>query len=205
MRIVTLVLVPLLLAALAASHPLIFPQIPLYRQIDPMPQWWVALHVIQLPLLGLLGTGIGLLTRDLRGIAVSVSRVGVIGFLVFYPAMIAILGISLPMLVRFGQALPPAAQEIVAAAAQTIWDDRMVGNFSLVSLSALFFWALALLGAAVALRRVGAPSVPLALWVTGGIFFGLSHARPFGAIGMLLFAAGSAWLLRRLSMRGREL
>lgn len=204
MRIVTLVVAPLLLAALAASHPLILPQIPLYRQIEPMPGWWFALHVIQLPLLGLLATGIAQLTRNLRGPSVTLTRVGVVGFFVFYITMIAILGICLPMLVRFGMQLPPPAQEVVAAAVQTIWDDRVIGNFSLVSLSAALAWALAVLGVAAAVRGAGAPAAPLALLVTGAIFYGLSHARPFGPIGMLLFAAGAAWLLRHPSMRRRE-
>jgi hypothetical protein len=195
---------PLLLTLLGLAHPLVFPQIPLYRQIQPIAGWWFTLHLIQLPLIGLLALGIVLLTRDLRGVAASVSRIAAGFFAVFYVAMIAILGVSLPLLVGYGAGLPEAQQAVVAQGVQTVWDNRLVGNFSLVAMLGKIGWVVAVLAAAIALRETATPKSALALVVTGALFFGFSHTRPFGPIGMALFLAGVTWMHYRKRMIWRR-
>jgi hypothetical protein len=54
--------------------------------------WWVAIHVIQLPLFGLFALALLLLLDGAHGVAATLSRVGVGVFVVFYTFLDAISG-----------------------------------------------------------------------------------------------------------------
>ena len=62
---------------------------------------------MQLPFIGLLALGIGQLTHGLQGRAAQVSRVSAGVFAIFYVAMIAVLGVTLSLLVRYATGLTP--------------------------------------------------------------------------------------------------
>lgn len=199
LRILTLVVTPILLGLLNLAHPLVLPEVPLYRQISALPQRWFLLHLLQLPLFALLAAGLYMLTDGLQGTAAKISRVAAIVVGVGYVAMNAILGICLGLLVRHGEAAPLAQQDAIAGAVEALWNDRLVGGFSLLTVTAGLAWLLAVLGAAAALRGAGASAGALTFLVVGGFLFGLGHMRPFGPMGMALFVAGTLWLYGRSS------
>lgn len=201
LRIVTLVLTPIALALLNLAHPLIITDVPLYRQIAVMPQRWFALHLAQLPLLALLSLGLVLLTEGFGSGAAKVSRVAGMVVGITYTAMNAILGIALALLVRYGEAAPVGQQETIAAAVEAVWNNRLVGAFSLLTVTAGLAWMVAVIAAALTLRTAQASAGALAFIVTGAFLFGLGHMRPFGPLGMTLFALGMLWLHMRPQAR----
>lgn len=201
LRIVTLVVTPILLGLLNLAHPLIFTDVPLYRQIATMPQRWFLIHVLQVPLLGLLAMGLFAFTEGLDSGTAKVSRVSAIVVGITYTAMNAILGIALALMVRYGEAAPAGQQEVIAAAVAAVWNDRMVGAFSLLTVTAGLAWILAVTAGAMALRAAGASAGALSFIVAGAFVFGWGHMRPFGPIGMMLFALGALWLYVRPVIR----
>lgn len=76
--------------------------------------WWFTLHILQLPLFGLMALAIYLLVDDLHGWAATISRIGAWFFLVFYIALDSILGIAGGVIARGARGLPADQQALIA-------------------------------------------------------------------------------------------
>src|SRR5215813_8914260 len=83
---------PAILGLLEIFHPRAYP--PYFENLLPQANWWFVLHLLQLPLFGLLGLAVLVLIRDLQGSAATISRAGIAFYLVFYTALDAITGIA---------------------------------------------------------------------------------------------------------------
>ncbi len=186
---------PLALGVVELWHYLPDLSVSRFQDLSPRVDQWLTVHMIQLPLFGLVAAAVYLLTDGLTGKAVLVSRIGLWLFLVFYTALDSLAGLAVGFLVRHGLTLPPDQQQGIASAAQALWNDPWLGGiFSLVGALGNLGWLVAVIAAAVAHHRAGAPRPAVVILVLSAIVFGVGHPRPFGPVGMALLAAGAAWV-----------
>lgn len=164
------------------------------------PAWWTILHIVQLPLFGLLGVSVFALTWGMAGRSVWASRIGVLLFLVFYSAHDSITGIASGILIWEAEELPEAEADLVATQVESLFLGG--GPYTFIPLTGMLGWALAVGAAAVALNRSGLALLPTILLFSAAIVFGITHEPPFGPIGlaalllaitMIEFMPGRAW------------
>lgn len=156
---------------------------------------WLTVHLLFLPLLGLLGVGLYLLLRGYEGVTATIGRAGIAAFATFYIAMEAIAGIAVGVLVREGQALPAAQRTGVATVVEALFYDPVVGggSVSLFAVLGVLGYLVAVVAIAIVLHREGAPRLPLVLLV-GSFIAIFGHAGPTGVLGMVLFFVAVVWL-----------
>lgn len=216
-----LVAAPLVLAGMELFHPAGFTGSPgMYAYLctsqpfDPRywalgyfgPQWWFTLHVIQLPLLGLVSVGLWLAMDGIEDGAAAVlawlSRAATFIFFICYTALDSMGGVGLGRTMLNMEALKAAgrldAHQIDGAALllDTNWVDPWIGGMgSVVSLGGSWAVFLSSVFAAAALRLGRrAPWPALALLVAFGWEIQTSHASPHGPIGFTLLAVAATWL-----------
>lgn len=170
------------------------------------PEWWFTLHMIQLPMLGLVTVGLWLAMDGIEtGIAVLcawLSRAATFFFLLGYTALDSIGGVGLGRTILNMQALEAAgklnAQQMEGAALllNTNWADPWIGGMgSFISLIGSWAVFLAALSAAAALFLAKkAPWPALLLLIGFGWEIQVSHASPHGPIGFALLAAAALWI-----------
>ena len=119
-----------------------------------------------------------LLVSGLTGRAATVSRVGLLLFLVFYTAYEVSVGVGTGILVEYANGLPAAEQDAVADAIQHLNRSDLVGDPASFSLLVGFFgWVIAMVAAAVAFRSAGASWPIVVLIGMAAIFRDPSAAR----------------------------
>ncbi len=165
-----------------------------YRTIAPVATQWLIVHLLQAPLIALVGLAVYLMVRGLADIPASVARVCMALFVVAYTVLDSVDGIAVGVLVANARELPPAQLAAVEQAIEDLWNHPVVGNFSVVSFTGAGAWAVGVIAAAISLRRSGAPRGPVALMVLAAFIFGMSHANPTGPIGMACLLAAFVWL-----------
>lgn len=152
---------PLALGVLEVFHPR---GLNTYEVIAADTSRWLAVHLLQLPLFGLVALAVVVLVRGLTGWAASVTRISMAFFVVFYTALDSMAGIAAGVLVWRAQHLPPAQQQVIAAQI-----DALSANFTapfaggggpafMVSVLGGLGWVTGLVTAAVAVRRAGSPA-----------------------------------------------
>jgi hypothetical protein len=193
-RRILLLGVPLAVALLGATHVAVL-EPTAFQALRDHVEWWIVLHILQLPLFGLLALAVYTLTDGLRGPLVLISRIGLAVFAIFYTAADAILGIARGLLVRYARDMSPDAQAVLEPAIDSLASGLVID--SLAGIGAVAF-LVAGVAAALALARSGVPRLTAVLIGLGAVVFGISHAPPIGPAGMLIFLAGAARLeLRR--------
>jgi hypothetical protein len=219
-----LLLAPLVLAAIELFHPANFTDHPgMYRYLatpapyDPQhmalgyfgPDWWFTLHMIQAPMLALVGVGVWLLVSDVRTahgpLAVAcawLSRLAAFVFLIYYTILDAIGGIGLGRAITTtremaarGELSDQELQGAIAALERT-WTDPWVGGVgSVISETASWSaFAMTALAAAARLFAKRGPWTPLALLGAAGWVLQISHAALHGPLAFMLLIAASIWL-----------
>jgi hypothetical protein len=157
--------------------------------------WWLALHVAQLVLFGLMGVAAYLLLAGLRGIPAAISRLAIAVFVVFYNAGDAVAGIATGILARGALDLPVGEQAAATWAITKILTDP---TKQLIFDIGSYAWSLALLAAALALYRAGTPRLPLVPLVLAASpfydFFWFDHGPPFDPVSLALFFLAALWL-----------
>lgn len=159
---------------------------------------WQVVHVGQLFFIGLIAAAIYVLVDGLPGMAATISRIALIPFILFYSAFESVTGIGTGVLIDQVNDLPESEQATGIALVEDFFENRIAGNFSMAAGLGTLFWLVAVLAAALAYRRAGAPLSVVWLLALAGVVFGISHPPPFGPIGLLLFAA-AAVLIERTS------
>jgi hypothetical protein len=161
----------------------------------PVADFWLALHVVQLVLFGLMGMTVYLLLDGVSSIAAAISRLAVAMFIVFYNAGDAVAGVATGIIARSAVQLSTEKQAAVADAIARLFSDPVTQLIFVVGACA---WSLALLAAAVALYQCGAPRLPLIPLALAGLpfidLFGFVHSPPFNPIALALFALAVIWL-----------
>jgi hypothetical protein len=184
LRNVVMLATPILTAIVSVIHPSLAGDNVLGR-LQPQIGVWLAVHLAQLVLIGLLGAVIWLLVDGLEGGAARVARAAVVPFLVFYTAFDSVVGISTGVLASLTQTLSPQEQLVAGRLVQEFWNARFLPPIGPVILVADLAWVIAMIAAAVAVRRAGASWLIVGLLAVAGIAFGIDHPFPFGTIGML--------------------
>jgi len=118
--------------------------------------WFMWFHIIQVPLIGLIALAVYLLTEGMEGRAAMVSRWAIGVFAVFFSAYDAAAGIATGFALRNAQGLPAGAQQAIHEAVIDMPGLSLIFGLSIVGTGA---WVVALIAAAIALRRAGAPLV----------------------------------------------
>jgi hypothetical protein len=191
-RLVFLIGVPLAWAILLLFHPLGSGE--MYDELRDEVTRWQVVHVGTLFFIGLMGLAVYVLIRDLPGTAARVSRWAAAVFVLFYGAWEAVAGLAVGALVQYTNGLPAAERSIGSDAIESLNDNAIVGDFGLLGSVGALAWITAVIAAAVAVRRAGAP-------LSAAVLLGLSaivanHPPPTGPIG-LAFLAGAVVLIAR--------
>jgi hypothetical protein len=108
---------------------------------------------VQLVIISLLAVAVAVLTQGLIDPAATVSRVALMPFVAFYSAFDASVGLSGGLLARYVSG-HPATQEEVSQAADKVTDPLSTPVLAGVYLVGVLCWLVAVVGAAVAARRV---------------------------------------------------
>ena len=179
---------PLVLTVLMIFHP--SPYDDVAGELVPIAGWWIALHTIGFLLFALMGVAIWMLTSGLRGVFATLSRVAAVIFAVFYDAGDAIAGISTGILARSAE-VGALGERAAVVAIETLWADPTKNLLFDIGRNA---WIVALVTAAVALYRAGAPRLPLVLLALPAYLVTFDHAFPFGSLTFGTFFIIAAWL-----------
>ena len=186
-RRVLLLAPPLVLAAWTVLHPR--PDETDMQAVMDVATWFMAFHVIQLVLLGLVALSVLLLAEDLGRSSAWTTRLGVGAFLLFFGAYDSIAGIATGLAMRTARDLPAAQQDGVWETVKD-WPGFEPSVFSL-NVVATLGWVVAVGALAVAARRAGAPRSQWILLALAALFLMGGHPAPFGtlAFGCLFLAA----------------
>ena len=171
----------------------------------PGPQWWFTLHMIQTPMVALVGVGLWLMVRRVDGadspavVALAwLSRLATFIFIIYYTALDAIggFGLAQTIMITKSEHLPPDQLASVINVINATWTDPWVGGVgSLISETGSWAaFAAALLIAATLLLARAAPWPPLVLLVAFGWELQESHTMPHGPIAFGLLAAAALWI-----------
>jgi len=153
--------------------------------------WFMWFHFIQLPLIGLIALAVYLLSDGLEGRAVSVSRWAIGVFVILFSAYDAAAGIGTGYALRNAQELSAGAQDAIYEAVKDMPVVSLIFGLSVVGTGA---WVVALIAAAMALRRAGASFSPFILLILAGVFLMGGHPYPAGTLAFGSFFLATAWL-----------
>jgi hypothetical protein len=189
-EVVFMIATPLAWAVLLAFHGP-GPSDDVYGSLRDEASRFLVVHIGSLLLLGLMGAALYLLVRDLPGRAAQVSRLAIAPFVLLYGAGEAIQGVATGVLVDHANDVAAGQRPAAGDAADALYDS-FSGQF-LIGAGAVA-GIVALIAAAVAVRRVGAPTA-------ASILLGLSallvfHAPPTGPVALVFFAV-AVWLVAR--------
>jgi len=180
---------PLVLTILMLFHPSPYDEIA--GELLPIAAWWIALHTILFVLIPLMGVALWLLTAGLEeSLAATLSRLAAVVFALFYDAGDAIAGISTGILALSAE-VGVLGERAAVVAIETLWADPFK---TLLFDIGRYAWVVALVLAAVALWRAGAPRLPLVLMALPAYLVTFDHAFPFGSLTFGSFFVIAAWL-----------
>ena len=193
LRRLFLVAMPLALAVVLWFHPPGGDNI--YEGVRDDVGAWLFVHTAFLLFTPLLAIATYLLLSGLESRAAAVSRVALVFFLVFYTAYEVTVGVGTGVLVEYANGLPAVEQAAVADAIQDYNGSAILGDPLSVSLVlGLVGWVVAMIAAAVALRRAGAVW-PVTVLVGVAALFAV-HPPPVGPAALVCFAAAAALIER---------
>jgi hypothetical protein len=173
------------------------------------PNWWVILHMIQTPCVGLVGVGLWLLvdpidenTGRFAFVLAWLARAATLVFVIYYTALDATGGVGLGRAILTTQAmaangqLTPQQVDGVILLLNTIWVDPVVGGVgSFISQTGSWAIFVAATAAAIALFLARPAAWPPAiLLVAFGWELQTSHASPHGPIAFALLIVAAVWL-----------
>lgn len=190
---------PLALGALTVLHPQ--PDATRQALLDAS-TWFMAYHMIQLPLIGLVAVSVFLLADQFGRASAWPTCVGMGSFLVFFSAYDTLAGIGTGLAMRGTQGLPESQQDAVFDLVKS-WPAAEPWVFWL-SVVGTGGWVLALGYLAIAARAAGAPRAEWVFIAMAAVFLLAGHPAPFGTIafGSLFVAAlVHEWQVSRVQAR----
>jgi hypothetical protein len=194
---------PLVLAGYTVIHPQ--PDENIQALMDES-TWFMAYHMIQLPLIGLVAISVMLLADELRRASAWPTWFGLGTFLIFFSAYDTLAGIGTGLAMRSARDLTTEQAETVFA---LVRDWPMLEPFAIwLSFTASAGWLVAVGSLALSARRAGAPRSQWVLLALAAAFLLLGHPAPFGTVAfgsLFLAAAVHEWQgprARRTAARG---
>jgi hypothetical protein len=170
---------------LSASHHLYFG-----------PEWWIALHLVQTPLVAAVGFGLLLASRGIPGALAWVGRIAVALFIVYYAALDTIAGVAVGILIDHTTGWTGTHADTAHELVQFLFTNKGLGGTgSALSEggSWLAFVAFSLI--ALALARAGAPILVAFLFAAGGVLIEIAHTNPYGPLGFGCVLVGAILLI----------
>jgi hypothetical protein len=186
-RRLVLLSTPLALAVLEGFHP----QPADVAEGIEQGAWFFWFHMLQLPLIGFIALAVYLLTDGLQGSPVSVSRWAIGIFAVFFSAYDAAAGIATGFVLRAARDLSTEGQTAVFDTAIDMPGVSLIFSLAIVGTGA---WVVAVIAAAIALRRAGASRGPFVLLILSGVFLLGGHPFPWGTFAFGCFFLATVWL-----------
>ena len=178
---------PLALLGLEITHP-VFSSM---EELLPSADRWLVVHVIQIPLFGLIAMAVYMLVDGLRGQAATISRLAMWVFIVFYIALDAMSGVATGIQLQNASGLDPEQQTIVIQALDAQFDDPIA---TVIGVIGTIGWLAGVLAVATALHRAGAPRLSVVLLVPAALIFALNHEPPLGPLAFGCFFLAAARL-----------
>jgi hypothetical protein len=195
LRRLFLVVTPLTLAVVLWFHPAGGEPGEVYEGVRHDVGAWLFVHTVFLLFIPLMALAAYLLLSGVQSRAATVSRVALVLFLVFYTAYEVTVGLGTGVLVDYANGLPPAEQAAVAAAIEDLnANDVLADPLSVSLVLGLLGWVVALVAAAVALRRAGAGWAPTVLVGLSALF--AIHPPPVGPAALICFVAAAVLIER---------
>jgi hypothetical protein len=188
-----LVGVPLAWAVLLWFHPSTDPD-DIYGSLRDQVVTYQIVHVGTLIFIGLMGVALYLLVRDLPGKAATISRLAIGPFVLLYGAWESVIGLATGALVQHANDAPAGERAAVSDAIQSLQGNVIVGESSVTGFGGALAWIVAVIAAAVAIHRAGAPLPATVLLVLSVVVF--SHPPPIGPVGLACFAGAVLALYR---------
>ncbi|MBA3531189.1 MAG: hypothetical protein H0T73_04625 [Ardenticatenales bacterium] len=176
---------PAILIVLEWTHPTTFP-----TQLASV-EWWTLLHLLQLPLFALLALSVYLLMGNYRDGFARLSQIAMGVFVVFYTALDAIAGVAGGVLIDYARQLPVEQQVGAQKAIEFLLTSPTLGWIEQLGRAG---WGIGLLAAALAVYRSENLWVPPLLLALSALTFGLSHAPPYGSVGLIYLFLAASWL-----------
>ncbi|HEV2239097.1 MAG TPA: hypothetical protein VGR57_20750 [Ktedonobacterales bacterium] len=189
-RRLILLVTPLALAVLELTHP--------PTPTEANAGWWVAIHVIQLPLFGLFALGVLLLLDGVHGLAATTSRIALGVFVIFYTALDATAGIAAGILLEHQRGLAPAPHSGAAHALDAFFTDPVRLGIVNIGYAGLIVGVLA---ACMALASIPRLRLPLGILLAGALLIvadwgvDIPHIGPLHMIGWTLCVLAGAYAL----------
>ena len=186
--------VPAAWAILLLFHPIGGEQETFYPTIDGNVVAWQAVHVGMGVFVALFAIAIFVLLRGVEGVAATISRVGLVVFAIFYAAFEITLGVGTGILTDNLNSLPEAEQAPAVEQLEAYADSGLITAFTFIGSIGL---AMALVGAAVALRNayeLGLASIALIVLSVPLIAI---HEPPFGPVGLAMFIIAVVLFVRQ--------
>jgi hypothetical protein len=192
-----MIVVPVALVVVEVGHPS-GSATDVYRRLNPMPEHWLRIHLLQAPLFGLMAVAALNLTWEMKGFWPLLSRVALWFFVVFYTVLDSIVGLAVGTILAHQTPAMDAAT--TAEIVQRLFNDPIVGgNGSLVSRTGSWAWFVAMIAAIVSLflvnrgRSLSVLFPPLVLLAICAWAIETSHTNPTGPIAFACFALASIW------------
>jgi len=185
---------PIAWAVLLWFHPDVPDPDNVYEGLHDEATTYLIVHVGMLVFIGLIGVALYMLVRDLPGKAATISRLAIGPFVLFYSAWETVIGLATGVLVQHANDSPAGQRPAVSDAIQALGDNAIVGEMGVLSILGGLAWITAVIAAAVAIRRAGAPVLATVLLALSAVV--VSHPPPIGPIGLACFAAAVLVLYR---------
>jgi hypothetical protein len=202
LRRVFLVATPLTLAIVLWFHPPGGEFDAVYEGVRHDVGAWLFVHTVFLLFIPLMAFAVFLLLNGLQSRAATMSRIALVVFLVFYTAYEVTVGLGTGILVDYANGLPASEQAAVADAIQHLNRDAVLADPLSVSLVAgVLGWVVAMVAAAVAIRRDGAGWPATVLLGLAALF--AVHPPPIGPAALVCFAAAAVLIERRRALQAR--
>jgi hypothetical protein len=202
LRRVFLVATPLTLAIVLWFHPPGGDFDAVYEGVRHDVGAWLFVHTVFLLFIPLMAFAVFLLLNGLQSRAATMSRIALVVFLVFYTAYEVTVGLGTGILVDYANGLPASEQAAVADAIQHLNRDAVLADPLSVSLVAgVLGWVVAMVAAAVAIRRDGAGWPATVLLGLAALF--AVHPPPIGPAALVCFAAAAVLIERRRALQAR--
>jgi hypothetical protein len=182
---------PLLLAFLELGHPR--GTAADLAALIPIADWWLLLHLLQLPLFWLVAWSVADLLRGTRCSFTTLNRLALLVFAASVTVLDALAGIATGLLAHTAAGWPAEQQTLAARQLQALLSGPLIGTrWSLLDLLVASSWLVGLWAAACALASARRSVVACGLLAASGLalWYG-GHATPFGPI-----AFGSTFVAR---------
>ena len=189
---------PIALAILELFHPVAITGDALVDLGHRVPIW-MTVHLLQLPLFGLMALAVYFLIDGIQSAAATVGRIAVWFFIVFYISFDTLAGISAGIILDGALGKSPEVQREIVRLFEAFQFSPVA--LAINALGALG-WVVSVVAAAYVLRKADAPLYVVLCLLLSTIF--AMHIPPTGPLGLVFFliaAAAIEFSRRRLKMR----